>query len=497
MKSVTEHRASGVLLHPTSFPGGPVGTLGAEADRWIAWLRDAGQGLWQLLPLVPVDAGGSPYNGLSSLAGNPLLLDAERLVEAGWIAPDAVPPAGAEPRVDFAAAAERCALLLAAAQQGMRRDAALRARLDEYRRANREWLDDYALFRVLRDLSGGGWVTWPEALRDREPAAIAQAHATHAAAVERHALGQLLFDEQWQAVRAAARSAGIRIIGDIPIFVAHDSADVWANRHIFQLDAEGRSTVVSGVPPDYFSRTGQLWGNPLYDWDAVERNDYRWWTLRFRRTLEMVDYIRIDHFRGFESYWEVAAGAPNAIDGRWVPGPGARLFAALAEQLGPLPLIAEDLGLITPAVEALRDTLGLPGMRVLQFAFGDDARNPHLPANHVPNAVAYTGTHDNDTAMGWWHNGAAEAERAAAARLTGDAAEPNWGMVRAVLRSEAAFSVVPLQDVLGLGSEARMNTPGTMDGNWSWRYAHGDLTAERAARLAALSREAGRAPWPT
>jgi 4-alpha-glucanotransferase len=495
MGSVTDHRTSGVLLHPTSFPGGPVGTLGGEALRWIDWLREAGQGLWQVLPLVAVDEGGSPYNGLSAMAGNTLLLDAGRLVEDGWL-PEA-PPQPDPACADFAAAARASDQLLEAARAELARSPDRRAAFEEYRAREGYWLDDYALFRALRERHGGqGWISWPAELRGRVPAALEAARGELAPAVERHALGQLLFDQQWAAVRAAAGRAGIRVIGDIPIFVAHDSADVWAHPELFQLDAEGHSTRVSGVPPDYFSATGQLWGNPLYDWDAMRADGFRWWSERFRRTLALVDLARIDHFRGFESYWEVAAGEETAIHGRWMPGPGAELFQAVSAALGPLPLIAEDLGIITPQVEALRDALALPGMRVLQFAFGDDAANPHLPANHPHDTVAYTGTHDNDTALGWWHSGATEQERAGLRRLTdATAAEMNWGMVETVFRSPAAFAVIPLQDVLGLGSEGRMNVPGVAEGNWKWRYRRGDLTPERAARLRHLTQATGRSPW--
>ncbi|HLL81522.1 MAG TPA: 4-alpha-glucanotransferase, partial [Longimicrobium sp.] len=339
---------------------------------------------------------------------------------------------------------------------------------------------------------GSPWTIWDRGVRARKPAALRKARKALAEDVERHAFGQFLFDRQWSALRSYATAAGVAIVGDIPIFVAHDSADVWARPELFWLDDEGMPTVVSGVPPDYFSETGQRWGNPLYRWDVMERNGFRWWTERFRRTLEWVDLARIDHFRGFEAYWEVPGEEETALNGTWQPGPGSRLFAAVAEKLGPLPLIAEDLGLITPEVDALRESLGMPGIRVLQFAFGDDDKNPHLPANYEANTVAYTGTHDNDTSLGWYR-GASEEDRAGLRRLT-DAPERavHWGMMEVVFQSPAALAVVPLQDVLGLGSEDRMNVPGTSEGNWGWRFRSRDLTPALAERLSKLTHATGR-----
>ena len=498
--AVTARRESGILLHATSLPDPGVGGLGDEALRFIDWLRAAGQLLWQVLPLVPVGEGGSPYNGLSAMAGNPLLLSPARLVEEGLLEDDEVPcpPGLPEAGVDFAEVARWKERLLRRAYGAYRAGwaPALRRDFAAHRERHAAWLDDYALFRALREQHGGAsWTEWDPALRRRDPAALARAAGELDEEVERHAFGQFLFDRQWLAVRAHAGAAGIRIVGDVPIFVAHDSADVWAHPELFQLDREGRPTTVSGVPPDYFSATGQRWGNPLYRWDAMEADGYRWWTERFRRTLEMVDVVRIDHFRGFESYWSIPASEETALNGRWEPGPGVRLFAAVERELGPLPLIAEDLGIITPEVDTLREELGLPGMRVLQFAFaGSDPQNPHLPANYPRLAVAYTGTHDNDTAAGWY-GAATDEERAGveglAASFPGE--EMHWRMIELVLRSEAAVAVIPLQDVLGLGSEARMNTPGTVDGNWAWRFRPGDLTPELAARLLEVTRATGRA----
>jgi 4-alpha-glucanotransferase len=488
-------RASGILLHPTSLPGPGTGDLGEQAFRFVDWLQYAQQSLWQLLPLVAVNEGGSPYNALSAFAGNPLLISPAELAIHGLLEDDdaLAPEELRDDGLDFAAVMRWKEDVVRAAQTVLHEDHELRADFIAYRAEEAAWLDDYALFRALRDAHGGRcWAQWPEPLRDRHPNALEQARHDLVAEVERHAYAQYLFDLQWTAVRRYAHEHGVRIIGDVPIFVAHDSADVWAHPELFTLDAEGQPTVVSGVPPDYFSATGQRWGNPLYRWDVLKATGYRWWIDRFRRSLEMVDVLRIDHFRGFESYWEVPGDSETAMEGRWMPGPGRDLFDAARAELGALPLIAEDLGIITPEVEQLRDALGLPGMRVLQFAFGgDDPANPHLPGNYVHNTVAYTGTHDNDTALGWYA-GADPATQKQVQDFAGGGGEMNWRMVQAVLRSEAGWAVVPLQDVLGLGGQARMNTPGVAQGNWSWRLRPGTLTPELAQRLAKLVRSTGR-----
>ncbi|HEX8693780.1 MAG TPA: 4-alpha-glucanotransferase [Longimicrobium sp.] len=495
---VVGRRAGGILLHPTSLPGDGVGDLGPAAHRFVDWLAEAGQAYWQVLPLVATNEGGSPYNALSAFAGNVSLLSPRLLVDDGLLEEDEVACPEGLPGdcVRFREVARWKDRLLRRAHGAFRAGwaPALGHAFAAYRERHREWLDDWALFRALRDEHGGGsWLDWPAKLRRREGDALTRAASKLADEVERHAFGQFLFDRQWGALRRYANERGVKVIGDVPIFVAHDSADVWAHPELFELDAKGRPTVVSGVPPDYFSATGQRWGNPLYRWDVLERDGYRWWVERFRRTLELVDVARIDHFRGFEAYWEIPAEEETAVTGRWVPGPGHRLFRALERELGPLPLIAEDLGIITPEVDTLREELGLPGMRVLQFAFGgDDPENPHLPANYPAATVAYTGTHDNDTAAGWFR-GATREEKAGLRELTGaPAGEIHWGMIEVVMRSKADLAVVPLQDVLGLGSEARMNTPGTGEGNWEWRFREGDLTPGLAARLRELTRSSGR-----
>jgi 4-alpha-glucanotransferase len=498
-EGVTGERRSGVLLHPTSLPGEGIGDLGGEALRFVDWLVEAGQSLWQLLPLVPTTEGGSPYNGLSAFAGNTLLLSPARMVEDGLLDADETdsPPGLPDDCVKFHDVMRWKARLVRRAYGAFRAEWApgLKRAFAAYREEEAEWLDDYALFRALREEHGGAsWTEWDEGVRRRDPRAVARAHDRLYEEVERHAFGQFLFDRQWAALRRHANERGVRLIGDVPIFVAHDSADVWAHPELFSLAESGEPTVVSGVPPDYFSATGQRWGNPLYRWDAMAKDGYRWWIERFRRTLELVDVARIDHFRGFEAYWEIPAGEPTAMGGRWVEGPGTALFAAVEKELGPLPLIAEDLGLITPEVDALRDELGMPGMRVLQFAFGGgDPDNPHRPENYPPRSVAYTGTHDNDTAAGWFHRSATDEEREGFRSLAGErGGDAAWAMIEIVFRSPADLAIVPLQDVLGLGSEARMNTPGTSAGNWAWRVRPGELTPELAARLRALTVETGR-----
>jgi 4-alpha-glucanotransferase len=491
-------RSAGVLLHVTSLPGRwGIGTAGDEAIAFIDWLAGAGQRVWQILPLVPVSGGGSPYDGLSALAGNPLLVSPAWLVEEGLLDADAaraeeVP----EGRVDYPAVHARAERLQRMAFESLRAGAApkLKRELARFRKAS-PWAEEYALFAALRRGAGGApWFEWEEELRDRRRGALEDARLTHEEEVAFELFRQFLFARHWGRVREHASRRGVRILGDLPIFVSLDSADVWANQELFQLDAAGRPEVVAGVPPDYFSATGQRWGNPLYRWEEMRRGGYAWWTERFGRTLDQVDAVRVDHFRGFEAYWEIPASAPTAESGRWLPGPGRGLFDTLREQLGELPLVAEDLGLITPEVDALREALSLPGMRVLQFAFDGKSDNPHHPSNHVADAVAYTGTHDNDTLAGWWAGLNGE-ERAEVLRSLG--VEPpadHWMLVRTVLASPAGLAVIPAQDLLGLGSEARMNTPGVAESNWSWRLLPGELNADVARRVQEITTGEGRSP---
>lgn len=494
MSGVLGERAAGILLHPTSLPGPGIGSAGEAARRFIDWLAGAGQSYWQVLPLVHVDGGGSPYNGLSAMAGNPLLIDLAALAGEGLLDPRSAEDApGTDDRVDFEAVSRWKGERLDAAHRAWRDGAApaLAGPFSRYRAEHAGWLADFALFRALRaHHEGAPWTAWEARLRDRVPEALRAWRERLATEVERAEFEQFLFDRQWRALRRYAGARGVRIIGDIPIFVAHDSADVWAHPELFRLGAEGAPEVVSGVPPDYFSETGQRWGNPLYRWDRMRARRFDWWAGRFRRMLQWADLVRVDHFRGFEACWEIPAEEATALNGRWVPGPGAELFHEVERSLGPLPVIAEDLGLITPEVDALREELGYPGMRVLQFAYDGDPRNPHLPANHPRDSVAYTGTHDNDTALGWWRS-ASDEERV---RAGGEGGEIHWRLIEAAFGSAASLAVVPLQDVLGLGSEARMNTPGTDVGNWRWRVREGALTEAARERLRDATLRSGRLP---
>ncbi len=492
-------RSSGLLLHPTSLPGPyGIGDLGPQARAFAEALGRAGCAFWQVLPLGPTGYGDSPYQTFSAFAGNPYLLSPEDLLADGLLLPadltDA--PAFPEGRVDYGAVIPWKRVLLRRAFNRFRegRFPRLEAELAAFQQAQQAWLDDFALFMALKEAHGGApWTAWPEPLRSREPRALAQSRTRLADAVAQVVFEQFLFFRQWQALRKAAAAHGVRFIGDAPIFVAHDSADVWALPELFCLDEHGQPTVVAGVPPDYFSATGQRWGNPLYCWEAHRQQGYAWWLARLRTLLGLVDVVRLDHFRGFAAYWEVPAEAPTAETGRWVPGPGAEFFAAVRDTLGNPPLIAEDLGVITPDVVALREQFGFPGMKVLVFAFDSGPQNPFLPHNYAsPNFVVYTGTHDNDTAVGWWRERASEDERDFARRyLAVDGHDIAWDLIRAAWRSVAKWAIAPVQDVLGLGNEARMNYPGRMGGNWAWRMA-APLPEEAVERLREMNAIYGR-----
>ena len=481
-------RASGVLLHPTALPGRyGIGELGDEARQFLAFLRAAGQRLWQVLPLGPTGYGDSPYQSFSAFAGNPLLIGTDRLLRDGLLTPDDLAdlPDFPTERVDFGPVIEYKRTVLRRAYTRF----AARGDLRQLHEWHAPWLADFALFMALKDDHDGAvWSAWAPELARRQPAALDAARQRLADDIGFHRFCQYRFFQDWGDLKREANAAGVRIIGDLPIFVAYDSADVWADQGLFFLNAAGRPSVVAGVPPDYFSATGQLWGNPLYRWAVQARDDFAWWVARLRLALALFDLARIDHFRGFEAYWEIPAGEQTAINGRWVPGPGAPFFAAVQAQLGRLPIIAEDLGLITPAVVALRERFGLPGMAVLQFA-PSDPQNVYLPHNHERNSVVYTGTHDNDTTRGWWPTTTA-VERAFAQRYLGRpiteetvAAE----FIRLALGSVAQTAIVPLQDVLNLDAAARMNIPGTAGGNWGWRYAAGALTPTIATWLRDLT----------
>ncbi|HKQ99602.1 MAG TPA: 4-alpha-glucanotransferase [Pyrinomonadaceae bacterium] len=502
-------RSSGILLHPTSLPGRfGVGDLGDEAYRFADFLAQSGQGLWQVLPLGPTGYGDSPYQCFSAFAGNTLLVSPERLVRDRLLDKEdlAHVPAFPEERVDFGEVIKFKNGLLRRAFERFRRgrDAEQVAQFEHFSRRASSWLDDYALFRALKDAQGGkAWNEWEPALTRRDPPALHGARAHLREEVDAQKFYQFLFFKQWAKLKAYCHERNIKLVGDIPIFVARDSADVWMNPEQFKLDEAGNPLVVAGVPPDYFSATGQLWGNPIYNWDRMLADGFRWWIERVRATLEIFDILRIDHFRGFAASWEIPGGDKTAERGRWVNVPGRELFTAIKNALGDLPIIAEDLGVITPDVEALRDDFGLPGMRILQFAFGGDTNNIDLPHNYVRNSVVYTGTHDNDTTVGWFTSvagmgstrdaGQIERERAfCLAYLDADGREIHWDFIRAVLASVADTAIIPLQDLLGLGPEARMNLPNSTNGNWAWRYKTGALTTEIGERLRKLTQIYGR-----
>ncbi|MCG6896043.1 MAG: 4-alpha-glucanotransferase [Thiocapsa sp.] len=500
------HRTSGILLHPTSLPGRfGIGDLGPSARRFVDFLAAAGQGLWQMLPLGPTGYGESPYQCTSAFAGNPLLISPELLLQDGWIDPDDLSSSRfSNDDVDFGAVLPWKRRLLSRAVKAFHERAGDADREDyaRFRETHADWLDDFALYHALKVHHGyRPWTEWRAEYARRDPDTLARWGAAHAGELEAQHLIQYLFFKQWSALRAYANSHGVRLIGDMPIFVAHDSSEVWTHREWFQLDEAGHPTVVAGVPPDYFSATGQRWGNPLYDWPSLAADGYRFWVQRLRRVLELVDYVRIDHFRGFAGYWEIPAHEETAINGRWVPGPGMALFDALRAALGDdLPLIAEDLGVITQDVETLRDQLKLPGMAVLQFGFEDTAggfgRSSFLPHNHRRRLVVYTGTHDNNTLLGWWSLRDPATQHNARLYLNSDGTEVHWDFIRGALASVAALALFPMQDVLGLGPEACMNRPGTSEGNWVWRYRDDMLTDAAADRLRVLSRLYGRLPVP-
>jgi 4-alpha-glucanotransferase len=497
-------RSSGILLHPTSLPGRyGIGELGVEAHAFADFLHDAGQRIWQVLPLGPTGYGDSPYQCFSAFAGNPLLISLDRLVERGYLQAGDLnaAPAFSPDAVDFGAVIAWKLPLLRKAFASFRQGAADdRAAFEDFCRRHASWLDDFALFIALKQAHDLViWMEWPRELALREPAALERARDQLRDEIECQKFIQFEFERQWCDLKAHCARSGIRLMGDMPIYVALDSADVWVNRHLFELQPDGRPRVVAGVPPDYFSATGQLWGNPIYCWEAHARGEYAWWIARFRRALEMLDMIRLDHFRGFEAYYEIPAGEVTAVNGAWVKGPGAALFERVQAELGDLPIVAENLGVITPEVEALRKRFDFPGMAILQFAFGNDPQAPDFkPHNYPHHLVAYTGTHDNDTVVGWWNGKAGAGSIRTAADvakemefarryLNADGSEIHWVMIRTLMASVASTVLFPLQDVLGVGREGRMNLPGTSSGNWRWRFRQGELTSAMSARLKQLA----------
>lgn len=494
-------RLTGILLHPICFPSrGGIGDFGPAAYEFLDFLAEARQGLWQVLPLGPPANGNSPYSSTSAFAGNPLLISLERLADRGWLEKAKLAGNSADVHaIDYDRVRAFKLPLLNEAARNFQKSAnsVARSHFEQFCEENQWWLEDFVLYDALRDrYSHQLWKHWPEELARRQPDALQKARTELAEEMAARRVIQFLFWEQWRALRVYCAQKSVRVVGDIAIFVDYDSADVWANRELFRLKDNLEPEVVSGVPPDAFSANGQRWGNPLYNWDVMRGRGFRWWVQRLRWATQTCDFIRLDHFRGFAQFWEIPANEETAINGRWVDGPRDELFNKLREQLGGLPFFAEDLGYITPDVLALRDNHQIPGMAVLQFAFGDPGAHTYLPYRLTPNRVVYTGTHDNDTTLGWWKS-ANDYERHAAEAFLGRSEDGiNWAMIRAAQGSPASFAVCPLQDVLGLGSEARMNVPSKKDGNYHWRYQPGALGRELATKLAALAEVTDRMPQP-
>ncbi|WP_016950688.1 4-alpha-glucanotransferase [Anabaena sp. PCC 7108] len=495
-------RSSGILLHPSSFPSRfGIGDLGLEAYRFIDFLKNSYQQYWQVLPLGPTGYGNSPYMCYSAMAGNYFLISPEKLVDEGLLVENDfgnLPNFPAD-KVNFEQVIPIKVNLLIKACDKFKNHATdfQKKAFTDFCRTKAYWLDNYALFMALKDANNGAsWNTWEPELAQRESAALAQITQKLEQEIFYYKFIQYEFFRQWSELKSYANQNGIDIIGDIPIYVAHDSADVWANPDIFALDEEtGKAALMAGVPPDYFSATGQLWGNPVYKWEELQKQDFKWWVQRFEAMLDYVDIIRIDHFRGFEAYWAVPQGEETAINGEWIEAPGVAFFEVIKQKLGKLPILAEDLGIITPPVEALRDQFEFPGMKVLQFGFGSDPGNPFLPFNYPRNAVVYTGTHDNDTTVGWF-NSANDYEKQNLLLYLGSISPDgiHWDLIRLALSSIANQAIIPLQDVLGLGNQARMNYPSTAEGNWDWRYQGGVLSGELCDRLKNLTKLYGRAP---
>ena len=491
---MNQDRMSGVLLHVTSLPSlGGVGDFGPAAYEFIDFLASARQRLWQVLPLGPTGYGSSPYSALSAFAGNPILISLEGLAADGWLDPERLEDLpGSEGPADFGLAWDmKMPLIYEAAGNFIdRAEDGQRAELLRFAEQNIAWLPDYAMFNVLRRrFQYKSWNEWPEELALRNQQALSQVMNEYGRELAVEQAVQYLFNQQWCALRAYANQNDVRILGDVAIFVSYDSADVWTNPEIFELDDQRRMIRVSGVPPDYFSATGQRWGNPLYRWDTLRERGFDWWIARMRRALALHDMVRLDHFRGFEAYWSIAAEEETAVNGHWVKAPGNDLFLRLREVLGELPFVAEDLGLITPEVEDLRERFNMPGMRILQFGFGDRGAHIYLPHKYVPNSVAYTGTHDNNTTLGWWRDGATADEKTAVESYLGAVTDDTQivdAMIRTAARSVANICIFPMQDILCLGSEARMNTPAAGAGNWTWRYSKAALRPEIAENLARL-----------
>ena len=489
---VLDRRRAGLLLHPTSLPG-PFdnGDLGPSAYQFVDFLAASGFTVWQMLPVNPTHANLSPYACQSIHAGNARLISLELLESEGWLDRDDEGEAQTAAEGPFASRGSRLAQARLGFLAGA--SAADRALYEEFNVKGAYWLENYALFQALQEDNGGApWWEWPPSLRDREPRALEGARIRLADRIEQHRFEQFIFFRQWRTLKRYANDRGILLFGDMPIFVAEDSTAVWARRHYFRINEVGRPLVVAGVPPDYFSSTGQRWGNPLYDWERMRQDDFWWWRERVKNHLTLFDLVRIDHFRGFEAHWEICGTEETALKGQWVKAPGVELFSTLRQAFDPLRLVAEDLGTITPEVTALRDQFNFPGMKVLQFAFDGNPDNPYLPHNHIRNSVVYTGTHDNNTTLGWYQE-LSEEKRSYVLDYLGEAAVGMpWSMVRSALMSVAKLAMVPMQDVLGLGADGRMNRPGVDEGNWRWRFSWQEVPAALASRMRRLVRLYGR-----
>ncbi|NNE70208.1 MAG: 4-alpha-glucanotransferase [Rhodothermales bacterium] len=506
---MNDRRQSGILLHITSLPGPyGIGDLGGSAFQFADFLAMSGQSIWQVLPVVPTGYGESPYASPSTFAGNAMLISPDLLKEDGLLEDGdlASVPAFPTDHVDFAHAMAFKTTLLEKAYRRFKADPdrVLAAAYEVFCQKHSGWLDAYALFDAIKSSQDGvEWTSWPRPLAMREEKAIAKFSEAHREEIDMRRFWQFLFDRQWSAIKTYCNGKGIQIFGDLPIYVAQDSADVWSSPELFHLDEDGRATVVAGVPPDYFSETGQRWGNPIYRWDRMEKSGFDWWKRRMARILEQVDLVRLDHFRGFEAFWEVPAAEETAINGQWVKGPGAELFHALTDHLGPLPVIAENLGVITEGVTQLMERFEYPGMAILEFAFDSGPDNSFLPHNYTPDLVAYTGTHDNDTFCGWWNDTQSTQDADVTARALDycrrylevtDDGDVHWRAIRSLMASVARMVVTPMQDVLGIGSEGRINTPGVAAGNWGWRLAPGAVQEHHATRLKGLTELYGRTP---
>lgn len=494
----SRYRQGGILLHPTSLPGVfGIGDLGSEFYRFIDSLHSSQQHLLQILPLGPTGYGNSPYQSFSAFAGNPLLISPEKLQDIGILTSDEIDyQKFPKSRVDYEKVItfKRDLLLQAFTNYSKKKSSRLREESKAFSKKHHYWLEDYALFMSIKEVHDlEAWNKWEEQLRTRETSAILSWKRNYHEEIEFHKFTQFIFFQQWNEARKYAHKKKVRIIGDIPIFIAYDSADVWANSHFFYLDNHGDLEYVAGVPPDYFSETGQRWGNPIYRWNRMKSDGFKWWIQRIKHCFSQIDILRIDHFRGFEAYWRIPASEPTAINGEWVSGPGIELFIELKKALGPLPIIAENLGIVTPAVEELLKQTGFPGMRVLQFAFGLEEEegfieNQYLPHNYISNTVVYTGTHDNDTTLGWFKKAPIEVQREVLEYLNSDGEDIVGDLIRLAWGSVAKMSVIPLQDLLRLGTEGRMNYPGTESGNWEWRFTKDQLTAEKEEEISRLSK---------